>query len=424
MKKNGKSLFWVLFSLVLGALVGGFTRTTFSIFGFPLYTIYDLGSKLFMNALLMIVVPLVSSSIIISLANLSNSASFKRLGGKIFLYFVSLNFIAICVGFIALNVFHPMLSASVKELVSFKEALPPVENLPKDSFSLMTMFLQVIPANVFAAFTQGQMLSIIFFSLIFGFFMTKIEDEKTFSTLLNFWKGIFQVMLKFTHALMKLLPFGVFCLMARQLAISGFDSLKSLGLFLIVILSALFFYALVAIPLLLKFIGKVSPIRYFKAVYPALITGFSTSSSTATLPVTMDCMEKRAGVSNKITSLVLPLAATLNMAGSGLYAYIAGLFLAEIYGITLTIPLMISTLFLALVASIGIAGIPSSCLVAVIVIIKSFNLPAEAIGIFLSIDRILDMCRTMVNIVTGTTSTLLVAKSEGEDHILEKESFS
>jgi Na+/H+-dicarboxylate symporter len=263
------------------------------------------------------------------------------------------------------------------------------------------------------------MLGVIFFSLLFGYCISRI-DGKNGSILMGCFQGIFEAMISLTHLIMKFLPLGVFFLVAQVFAESGLKSLSSLGLFTLSVLLGLATFVCVGLPLLLKFIGKVNPLLHFKAMGPALITAFSTSSSAATLPITMDCVEKRAGVSNKICSLVIPLGTSINMSGSALYECVAALFVAQAYGIDLSLMTQLMIVVLSLVMSIGVAGIPSASLVAIIAILKAMGLPIEGIGLFIAVDRVLDMCRTTVNVFSDSCCAILVARTEGEKGVLAK----
>jgi Na+/H+-dicarboxylate symporter len=176
----------------------------------------------------------------------------------------------------------------------------------------------------------------------------------------------------------------------------------------------------IGLPLFLKFIARVSPVRHFKAMSPALITAFSTSSSAAALPVTIDCVEKRAGVSNRICSLVVPLGTSINMSGSALYECVAAIFVAQVYGIEISFVTQFVIVLMALITSMGVAGIPSASLVAILVILKAIGLPAEGIGFFIDVDRLLDMCRTTVNVFSDSCCAVLVARTEGETGVLAK----
>jgi Na+/H+-dicarboxylate symporter len=196
-----------------------------------------------------------------------------------------------------------------------------------------------------------------------------------------------------------------------------------LGLFTVTVFLGFMCFTLIALPLLLKWIAKVSPVRHFKAMAPAIITAFSTSSSSATLPITIDCVEKRVGISNRVCSLVIPLGTSLNMSGSALYECVAAMFIAQAYGIELNFFTQFSIVVLALISSIGVAGVPSASLVALIVILKTMGLPIDGIGLFIAVDRLLDMCRTTVNVFSDSCCAVLVACSEGEKSVLTKKVF-
>jgi proton glutamate symport protein len=199
---------------------------------------------------------------------------------------------------------------------------------------------------------------------------------------------------------------------------TGVSSLESLALFTLTASLGLIVFMFVGLPLVLKFVGGINPIWHLKAMFPALVTAFSTSSSSATLPITIECVEKRAGVSNRICSLVVPLGTSINMSGSALYECVAAMFIAQAYGVEMTFAKQFVVVFMALIASIGVAGIPSASLVAIIVILKAIHLPIEGIGLFIAVDRLLDMCRTTVNVFSDSCCAVLVAKTEGESQVL------
>jgi Na+/H+-dicarboxylate symporter len=276
----------------------------------------------------------------------------------------------------------------------------------------------MVPTNIVQAAANGQMLGLIFFSLLFGFFMTKI-DHPGAETIYNFWDAVYNVMMLITDFVMKFAPLGVFALVAKVVATTGLEAFKPLALFFITVLVALAIHFFVVLPLLLKFVAGVSPIRHYRAMAPALLTAFSTSSSSATLPLTLECVEKNAGVSNRTSSFVLPLGATINMDGTALYECVAAMFIAQAYGIDLGFAEQFTIVMVALLTSIGVAGIPAASLVAISIILTTIGLPVEAIGLILAVDRILDMCRTTVNVFSDSCGTVLIAKSEGEENILK-----
>ena len=257
------------------------------------------------------------------------------------------------------------------------------------------------------------MLPIIFFSLLFGFFITKAPQPYG-KQLTDFFQGVFEVMMRLTHFIILFTPLGVFAIIAKLVAQTGVDVFIPLAGYMITVISALAIHALVTLPLLIYFVGGISPIAHFRAMSAALLTAFSTSSSSATLPLTMESMEKNAGASNKVTSFVLPLGATINMDGTALYECVAAMFIAQVYGIELGIGQQFIIVITALLASIGAAGIPMAGLVMMTIILHAVGLPLEGLGLILAVDRVLDMMRTSVNVWSDSCGTITIARSEGE----------
>lgn len=418
MKKKGKSPWMVILAIVLGIVSGSLTGTTAGIFGITFYSLYDLIGKLFINALMLIVVPLVSASIITGIARIGNESVMGRLGAKMFSFYIGTSLLAVLIGLLVVNIFNPGASFSEHGQSLMSEVGLKQDLIADRGITISSVILQIVPSNIIDAF-HGQMMGLIFFSLLFGYAVSKIDHHPQ-SVLLGFWQGIFQTMLVITDIIMKVLPLGVFCLVAKSFATAGLDSLKALALFVLTVIVGLSLFMFVALPLLLKFIGGVKPVHHFRAMMPALVTAFSTSSSSASLPVTIECVEKRAGVSNRICGLVIPLGASLNMSGSALYECVAALFIAQVYGLELSLVTQFSVLLLSLVISIGIAGIPSASIVAMMVILNALGLPAEGVGLLLAVDRILDMCRTTVNVFSDSCCAVLVARTEGEQEVLQR----
>lgn len=417
-KKNNP---WIVFLAIFFAfIVGNITGTDCKIFGITYYSIFDLIGTLFIRALTLVVVPLVLSSIISGIARIGGDKSFKSISIKTIGFYVATTLSAVLIGLLCVNIFEPGNSDALRHSLE-SQHLPSIgkQLAAQESVGLAPLLLSIVPSNILDALAKGEMLALIFFGIIFGYSLSKIENEGA-TIIRKGFEGLFQVMIRITQMLMKCLPLGVFCLVAKVAANTGYESLSSLALFFITVLAGLLIFSAVVIPCFLKFIAKVSPKAHFKAITPALITAFSTSSSSATLPVTIDCMEKRAGVSNRICSLVIPLGNSLNMSGSALYECVGALFVAQVYGIDISFSAQIIFVALALLTSMGVAGIPAASLVAIVVILKAFGLPAEGIGLFLAVDRILDMCRTTVNVLSDTCCAVLVAKSEGETGILTK----
>jgi Na+/H+-dicarboxylate symporter len=394
-----------------------------SLFGLRFYDVYIFLGTLFLNALKMLIVPLILSSIITGVAGVGGSGAMGRLGGKTLLYYMCTSLIAILVGLLLVNVIAPGIvdGEPAREVIAFADdAADVAERVQGHGIGdVVDIFLRMVPTNIVAAAAEGRMLGLIFFGLLFGYFMTRIDGSLA-KPLQDFWQGIFAVMMKITEWVMLFAPIGVFALVAKVVASTGFEAFAPLLAFFLTVLAALAVHFLVVLPLLLSLIGRVNPLRHYKAMAPALITAFSTASSSATLPITMECVEKRAGVSNQTTSFVLPLGATINMDGTALYECIAAMFIAQAYGLELGFAEQFIIVTVALLTSIGVAGIPAASLVAITIILTAIGLPVEAVGLILAVDRILDMCRTSVNVFSDSCGAVLIGRLEGEQGILRK----
>jgi len=367
---------------------------------------------LFLRALKMVIVPLILSSIVSGVANIGSGENLGRLGLKTLTYYISTSAFAIIVGLLLVNLFQPGtgsdlgLSKSIEELAVAKEPFGDT-------------LLKIVPTNIFQSFINGDMLAIIFFSILFGFFITKVDDK--YSThLTDFFNATFEVMMKITLFIIKFAPLGILGIVAGIVAEQAgntetlIDMVGRLGVYMLSVLLALAIHAVITLPLILKFIGKVDPWKHFKAMTTPLLTAFSTSSSNATLPLTMEAVESEVGVSNKITSFTLPLGATVNMDGTALYECVAAMFIAQAYGIHLGFLEQVIVVLTALLASIGTAGIPMAGLVTITIILTAVGLPLEGVGLILSVDRILDMCRTTINVWSDSCGAAVIAKTEGE----------
>jgi Na+/H+-dicarboxylate symporter len=422
-KKKHRRPWGVFLAIALAIVFGSWVGKQAGVFGITFYAIFDVLGTIFLNALTLVVVPLVSSSIITGISRIGSEGGFGRLGGKMFTFYIGTSLLAILIGLFFVNLINPGSYQTTPNVTGNEaEALSVLKEklTHQEGQAFVQVLLSIIPSNILAAFTRGEMLALIFFSLLFGYALSKIENHPA-SILQGFFQGIFQTMIKVTQIIMKFLPYGVFCLVAKVFMSTGIGSLRAMALFSVTVLIGLVAFMFIGLPLLLKFIARVKPSRHFKAMTPALVTAFSTSSSSATLPITMDCVEKRAGVSNRICSLVVPLGTSINMSGSALYECVAALFVAQAYGIDLTVWSQIMIVVMSLITSIGVAGIPSASLVAIIVILRVVGLPPEGIGLFIAVDRLLDMCRTTVNVFSDSCCAILVARTEGESAVLAKD---
>ena len=418
-------LHWqILIAIAAAVILGAMTGTEAGVFGITFYGIYDFLGTLFLNALRMIIVPLIMSSIIVAIARLGSGSDLGRLGGKTVLYYAATSTLAILVGLAFVNLLTPgilagepagdalNLTVDSGELAS---AMASVEG--RGGGDIVNIFLRMVPTNIVAAAAQGEMLGLIFFSLIFGFFMSRIPAGPG-EAMLNFWVGVSETMMKITMWIMSFAPIGVFGLVAETVASTGFGAFEPLLKFFITVLLALSFHVFVTLPLMLKYLARVSPFAHFQAMAPAILTAFSSASSSATLPLTMECTKDRAGVSDRVTSFCLPLGATINMDGTALYECVAAIFIAQAYGFDMSFGTQFTVVLIALLTSIGVAGIPAASLVAIAVILTAIGLPIEAIGLLLVTDRVLDMFRTAINIFSDSCGAVVIGKSEKETGIL------
>ena len=406
---------WQILIAILAAIViGWLSGPDGAVFGVKLVDIYNFIGTLFINALKMLIVPLIVSALIAGISGIGAGEGLGRLGIKTIVYYLVTSFIAILIGLVFVNIIQPGIG-SVPQGELSSSIISRVEG--KGMGDIVEVFLRMVPTNIVAAAAEGQMLGLIFFSLLYGFFMTRIREDLA-SQQIKFWQGVFEVMMKITVLIMRFAPIGVFGLVAAVVAKTGFSQFATVLKFFITVSGALLVHLLIILPLLLRYVGRVDPIRHFKAMAPAMLTAFSTSSSSATLPVTIDCVENRAGVSNRTTSLVLPLGATVNMDGTALYECVAAIFIAQAFGLELSFFTQFVIVFTALITSVGVAGIPSASLVAITVILTAIGLPVEGIGMLLITDRILDMFRTSVNVFSDSCGAVIIGKLEGEENIL------
>lgn len=421
-------LHWqILIALVFAVIIGGVTEQETTIMGITLFSIYSFFGTLFINALKMIIVPLVVSSIIVGIAGIGGTHGLARLGGRTILYYMTTSLFAILIGLFFVNLFAPGIIDGVpaKDVLGLDVALSEQASSKvgdRGIGEVATVFLSMVPANIVSAAANGQMLGLIFFSVLFGLFMTRI-DEAYAESQFNFWQGVYEIMMNITNWVMKFAPLGVFALVAKVVVSTEnlADMFGSLGLFFISVILALATHVFIVMPLLLKYVAGVKPSRHFRAMSPALLTAFSTASSAATLPLTIECVEKNAGVSNRTSSFVLPLGATVNMDGTALYECVAAMFIAQAYGLELDFVTQFTIVIIALVTSIGVAAVPAASLVAITIILSTLGLPVEALGLILAVDRILDMFRTSVNIFSDSCGAVIIGRLEGEENILQND---
>ena len=409
----------ILAALVLGGVVGALVPATAGIGTLTTGAVFSFLGDLFLRLLQMVVVPLVATSIITSVARLGRDHAFARLGAKTAAFYVTTTLLASLAGLIIFNVVQPgkvdpEVSAQLRASVpgSVDEVREGIGD--KSTGDLADVIRRAVPVNILAAASDNrEMLAVIFFALLFGFFSGRLPDGKR-EAFQGFWESANDVMLAITHGIMRVAPFGIFALIAQTVQQSGTAALGPLGLFFLCVAGGLAFHLFVTLAVIMRTVGGFQPWPHYRAMLPALLTAFSTASSSATLPVTMECVEKNAGVSPRIAGFTLPLGATVNMDGTALYECAVVLFIAQLYGVSLDWTQQVLVVVLALLTSIGVAGIPAASLVAIVIILQAVGLPLEAIAIVMATDRILDMMRTAVNIFSDSTGAVVIAASEGE----------
>jgi len=392
----------------------------------------DVG-KLFLNSLKMIIVPLVVSSVIAGITSLHGVKGFGRLLSKTAGFYALTSLLAICLGLVLVNVIQPGLvdgKGNEEIRAAFENHEPTAQEKAKVEGAKITgeeqkgfydqlagFFLRMVPTNVAsAAANNGQMLGLIFFSLVFAIAMTRLP-LKQISPLRDLFVALNDVMIVLTQAIMKLAPIGVFALIVPVVYQTGGGLFLSLGKYFQTVLLALGLHMFVVMPLVIRVLAGVNPLDHFRAMRTALLTAFSTASSSATLPVTMRCVQDNVGVSKSTSSFTLPLGATVNMDGTALYECVAVIFVAQVMNFDMPLAAQFMVVISALLTSVGVAGIPSASLVAIMIILTSSNIPGAetAVIALLAVDRLLDMSRTAVNVFGDSCCALVVAKSEGEE---------
>jgi len=363
---------------------------------------------LFLRALKMIIIPLILSSLISGVTNIGSGSNLGRLGLKTMGYYVMTSIFAILTGLLLVNLIKPGIGTEINLSAD-------VGGLVDKQKGFQEIIIEIVPDNIFRAFTDADMLSIIFFAILFGFFIMKVDDRpKQF--LIDFFNAVFDVMMKIVLFIIKFTPLGIFGIVAKVVADQDdlIGLISSMSLYMGTVIIALSIHALITLPLITRGFGKVRPLAHLKNMTTPLLTAFSTSSSGATLPLTINAVEQQSGVSNKISSFTLPLGATINMDGTALYECVAAMFIAQAYGVEMSVMNQVIIVATALLASIGAAAIPMAGLVMITVILSAVGLPLEGVGLILAVDRILDMFRTSVNVWSDSCGAVIIAKSEGE----------
>ncbi|MFY4776168.1 cation:dicarboxylate symporter family transporter [Metabacillus sp. RGM 3146] len=402
MKKIG--LAWQIFiGLVLGIAVGGI------FYGNPHVAEYlqPIGN-IFIHLIKMIVIPIVISSLIIGVAGVGDMKSLGKLGGKTILYFEIITTIAIVVGLLAANLFHPGTGVDRSHLTKSDINAYVTTAKTTESHSMIDTFVNIVPVNIFQSLANGDMLAIIFFSVIFGLGVAAIGEKGT--PVLQFFKGTAEAMFHVTNQIMKVAPLGVFALIGVTVSTFGLSSLIPLGKLVLVVYGSMIFFIIVVLGLTAKIAGY-NIFKLLEYLKDELLLGYSTASSETVLPKIMEKMEK-LGCPKSITSFVIPTGYSFNLDGSTLYQAIAALFIAQMYGIHMSISHQITLVLVLMLTSKGIAGVPGVSFVVLLATLGSAGIPVEGLAFIAGIDRILDMARTAVNIVGNSLAALVITKWE------------
>jgi proton glutamate symport protein len=406
-----KVLIGLLAGVLFGVLAGqcGFSD-------FVLNYVKPIGSA-FIKLISMVVIPLVFASLLVGTSSLNDIRKLGRIGAKTVIYYLFTTVIAICIGLFLANTLRPGTGLSEQARArliqsSTEESVTPIDTDLKKP-TIIEILLNIIPTNPIKAFVEGRMLQIIFFALMTGICLGLIPSERS-RPVINFFEGVNDLIIKMVHIIMKLAPYGVFALISAVVVDFGMDVLIVLMKYSLVVLIGLILHVAIVYSSAIKIFSKQKVRTFFRGIRPAQLIAFSSASSSATLPVTMECVEKNLGVPGQIASFALPLGATINMDGTALYQGVSTVFIAQVYGLSLTPVQQLMIVLTAVLASIGTAGTPAAGVITLAIVLKSIDVPMEGIALIMGVERILDMCRSVVNVTGDASCAVVVASSESE----------
>jgi len=374
--------------------------------------------KIFLNMLIMVVIPLVFSSLALGVAQIGDLKQLGRIGIRTAIYFLLVTAIAVIIGLALVNTIRPgdYLPAETKDKLMAqysKEASEKMGMAGKTEFGIQTL-VNIVPRNPFAAVSQTNpdMLALIFVALMAGVALTLINTEKG-QPVIRVLEGVNEIAVKIINIAMKLAPYGVAALIFSVTSRFGFDLIVALGMYVITVLIGLTLHQFGVFSILVRVFARYNPLKFFQKVETVMLTAFSTSSSNATLPTTMMVSQENLGIPPKIAGFVIPLGATMNMNGTALFEGVTVLFLAQVFGIELNLGAQLIVVLMSVLTAVGAAGVPSGSIPLLILVLQMVNVPAEGIAIILGVDRILDMCRTVLNVTGDITCAAYIARTEG-----------
>jgi Na+/H+-dicarboxylate symporter len=403
----------VLIGLLAGVLFG-IIAGQFGFSEFVLSYIKPVGTA-FIKLISMVVIPLVFASLLIGISSLNDIRKLGRIGAKTVIYYLFTTIIAISAGLLLANALRPGAGLSQQTRTKLVQTDGEQSGVPADVSvekpTITDIILNIIPANPIRAVAEGNMLQIIFFALMTGICLNLIPAERS-RPVISFFEGVNELIIRMVHIIMKLAPYGVFALISAVVADFGLDVLFVLIKYAMVVILGLFLHVVIVYSLTVRIFSKQEIGSFFKGIRPAQLIAFSSASSSATLPVTMECTEKNLGVPRQISSFALPLGATINMDGTALYQGVSTVFIAQVYGMNLTPLQQLTIVLTAVLASIGTSGTPAAGVITLAIVLKSIGVPLEGIALIMGVERILDMCRSVVNVTGDASCAVVVASTE------------
>lgn len=416
----------ILAGLILGAGAGVFANLEWGKTAALAYIIRygtEPTGQMWLRALIMVVIPLIFSRLTLGVAGLGDMRKLGRVGLKTLLFFFMVTTLAAVLGLSVVNLVRPgagLTSEARQRLLAtyHQETIPSKETLPRGQFGVQTL-VNVVPRNPLGAAAQGDMLGVIFFSLAFGVALAMLPAERT-RMLVEVLRGLGDVMIVIIDLVMKLAPYGVFALLFTVAARFGLDLLARLGWYILTVIAGLTIFEFGVYPVLIKLFTGWAPWNFFRGAWTAILTAFSTSSSNATLPTTLEVCEDSLGLPREVSGFVVPLGATMCMNGTALFEGVTVLFIAQVFDIHLSLASQIVVMVTAIVMSMGAAGVPSGAIQVLILVLEAVGVPGEGIAMVVGVDRVLDMCRTAVNVTGDMVAATFVARSEGKLGRLKK----
>jgi DAACS family dicarboxylate/amino acid:cation (Na+ or H+) symporter len=376
----------------------------------------DTAGQMWLRSMIMIVLPLVFASLVLGVAGLGDVRKLGRIGAKTFAYFLMVTTLATVIGLTLVNVIKPGSGLPQETRQRLMETYATQASANRQAaqgiqFNI-TMLVNIVPRNPVEAMARFDMLAVIFFSLMFGLGLALSPAERA-APMLRILESLGDVVTRIIELVMALAPYGVFALIFSVTARFGYDLLIKLGVYVITVLLGLSIHMFVVYPVLMRFFAGLGPLDFFRKIRTVIITAFSTSSSSATLPTTLRVTETRLGVPRQICGFVIPLGATMNMNGTALFEGVTVLFIAQVFGVDLNLGAQLIVVLMSVVTAIGAAGVPGGSIPLLILVLQAVGVPGEGIALILGVDRLLDMCRTTLNVVGDVTTAAFVARSEG-----------